>query len=72
MTNNPITATALTNAADLIVRLRDHAIAAERDIRGDDPLHDYDDAINLVLDTDESLSPDTADAIRALIDTLDN
>lgn len=71
MTNNAITASALTAAADLIIRIRDAAIAAERDIRADNPIADFMDGIELIFETDDTLSPDTIDAICALLDTLD-
>ena len=68
---NAITATALTDAAALLIRIRDAAIAAERDIRADDPIADFSDGIELIFETDDFISPDTIDAIRTLLDTLD-
>lgn len=58
-------------AIDMLTTLRDDALASELDIRADDPLASFADALDIIFEMNESIAPDTLDAIRALLDTID-
>lgn len=73
MTNNMITARHFTAAADALLDIRDRALEFEREMRADDSLATFAEALELALDADfVNYSPDTLDAIRALLITLND
>lgn len=73
MTNNMITAARFTAAADALLDIRDRALEFEREMRADDSLATFAEALELALDPDfVNYSPDTLDAIRALLITLND
>jgi hypothetical protein len=71
MTNNinNITAADFNAAIDMLTTMRDRALEIERDMRADDPIADFAEAVETMIDIDMRYSPD---ALAAMINLLDN